>query len=673
MSHAGAQDSDDPWLSLLQYTYAPLQHVDEIRLLRIAPGTWNDPIHCDIFHCRLSQNVSYEALSYTWGSEEKPFTINRGENRWLAVTSNCFDAMRRLRKPDRPRTLWIDAVCINQANDLERGHQVKNMPQIYREADQVIVYLGEADDEQSREAWEYIRHYKWLYIEPSRSVALMDLLRRPWFSRIWVLQEVYMARSLTVVYGSMSLPWDPYFRWLKRSPPDMFLDGELPHVLNLHERDRSAGLRGWDLFDLLLDTGKCACTDPRDRIFALLSMCSKESRQRIVPDYESSTRNVYTRVAAHFLESRSLDDVFAAVDRGPGTEELGLLSWVPDWRVQRLCTPISKLVKPTSYGIPRALHTLEDNTLGAQGCCVTVIGDLGDVFEPNETGLDEACITNWCQLFARTYPEANNKDMGEILHMSRQKSRIFNFSTEVKENIKSLLRSSSSELFQNSTTISAERQTWLGEEPRADPYEQIVLDIMQVLQHEMRRWRLCATYHDSIRRYGLFETPLEDIWNQVQTPYRILINSTAFQEYFLHPYDRHNTIVRSTLAEFDELMALMKRRWMVERCAEQYDGGNQSEWLDEDIRQNFRREYANADPRHEDGLEHSFTRDIQRTVRCCRGRRLFVTPSLVGLVPANARQGDMCRLKWAHLTTKTIEYLLKNLVSYRVTLEPEHR
>ncbi|KAL0260868.1 hypothetical protein SLS55_004560 [Diplodia seriata] len=203
MSHAGAQDSDDPGLSLPQYAYVPLQHVDEMRLLRIAPGTWNDPIHCDIFHCRLSQKISYEALSYTWGSEEKPFTINCGENRWLAVTSNCFAAIRRLRKPDRPRTLWIDAVCINQANDLERGHQVKNMTQIYREADQVIVYLGEADDDQSREALQDLRSYKWIKPGRPRLHSLRRLLQRPWFTRIWVLQEVYMARSLTVICGNL--------------------------------------------------------------------------------------------------------------------------------------------------------------------------------------------------------------------------------------------------------------------------------------------------------------------------------------------------------------------------------------------------------------------------------------------------------------------------------------
>lgn len=118
-----------------------------LRLVRLLKGNFLEPIHCEIFDAYLAGSVedmiTYEALSYTWGSLEDPLevTINGAQ---MSVTANLHSALRHLRFEEIDRILWVDAICINQNDLLERGHQVKQMGNIYRKAGQVIIWLGES-------------------------------------------------------------------------------------------------------------------------------------------------------------------------------------------------------------------------------------------------------------------------------------------------------------------------------------------------------------------------------------------------------------------------------------------------------------------------------------------------------------------------------------------------
>jgi hypothetical protein len=85
--------------------------------------------------------MPYEALSYTWGSIERTSEITTNDYT-LAVTENLHHALRYLRYEDKDRILWIDLICINQDNFQERGHQVAQMKDIYKEAEQVLIWLG---------------------------------------------------------------------------------------------------------------------------------------------------------------------------------------------------------------------------------------------------------------------------------------------------------------------------------------------------------------------------------------------------------------------------------------------------------------------------------------------------------------------------------------------------
>ncbi|KAK3351880.1 LOW QUALITY PROTEIN: heterokaryon incompatibility protein-domain-containing protein [Neurospora tetraspora] len=143
----------------------------------------------------------YEALSYVWGSEDKPCSIFiNGYN--LAVGKNLYAALLHLRDHSIKRTIWIDAICINQGDKEEKGHQVQSMAKIYAKASRVIVWLGE-EEPGSDQALEEIR----IAAELSRrrldnKAEILTLLQGPWFRRIWVLQEVAAARHILIKCGS---------------------------------------------------------------------------------------------------------------------------------------------------------------------------------------------------------------------------------------------------------------------------------------------------------------------------------------------------------------------------------------------------------------------------------------------------------------------------------------
>ncbi|KAL8732243.1 MAG: hypothetical protein Q9181_004030 [Wetmoreana brouardii] len=146
------------------YQYEPLKYQDEecveFRLLTLYPGTKDSRVRATLWHTSLHQPPLYEALSYVWGNpmcEEDGTPVNatnldmprfiRLDNHSFAVGQNLHSALQHLRHESKPRTLWVDALCIDQDNMYERGRQVRIMDQIYAEASLVLAWLGEADDD----------------------------------------------------------------------------------------------------------------------------------------------------------------------------------------------------------------------------------------------------------------------------------------------------------------------------------------------------------------------------------------------------------------------------------------------------------------------------------------------------------------------------------------------
>jgi hypothetical protein len=118
----------------------------EIRVLDVAPASGDDIIDCTMRRISLIDNPVpvYETISYCWGLPRAPSTIKLN-GRLTPVPASSEVALKRMRFSDRPRVLWIDAICIDQSSVTERSAQVALMATVYRVARQNLIYLGEDD------------------------------------------------------------------------------------------------------------------------------------------------------------------------------------------------------------------------------------------------------------------------------------------------------------------------------------------------------------------------------------------------------------------------------------------------------------------------------------------------------------------------------------------------
>lgn len=114
----------------------------DIRLLLLLPGVFNEEIECLIRHASLDEkDLHYETISYVWGDPSFRIPI-KVDGQVVEVTKNLGDALRHLRLPDKPLTLWADAICINQKDLTEKMHQVGMMRSIYSGCAQNYIWLG---------------------------------------------------------------------------------------------------------------------------------------------------------------------------------------------------------------------------------------------------------------------------------------------------------------------------------------------------------------------------------------------------------------------------------------------------------------------------------------------------------------------------------------------------
>jgi hypothetical protein len=301
-----------------RYKYsALLPSPNSIRLLRLLSATSTDaPIECQLFDYSLSTPKRsfhiYECLSYVWGSPEDKKTIFIDGAR-LDVTSNLYASLRRLRDPELTRTIWIDAICINQEDLKERSEQVRFMAKIYAYARQVLAWLGEEADgsnevmEQIRaEADQRIRSQSHSSILNQTDTGVSDIsmrlfLTRPWFRRIWVLQEIAAARSISFICGARELSGSCFYHGLQAFERDekSRLHGQntissIAYLLSgaaLHFSHGDGGAEfqlGLRPLSELVDMFRMReATDSRDKIYALLGMSSpQDSEADIIPDYK---------------------------------------------------------------------------------------------------------------------------------------------------------------------------------------------------------------------------------------------------------------------------------------------------------------------------------------------------------------------------------------------------
>lgn len=187
--------------------YTPLPD-GSVRLLRLLPHSDEEPgIKCNLFTCTMLSSGRahpYDALSYVWGPESNQHFIHI-DGREVSVRANLYAALSHLQDRFLERILWIDAICINQNDNEEKSRQVQFMARIYAKASSVIVWLGKAADDSDRalkmvleaarkqhidsSSGEVNHQPTSLAIQHTNEQAIITLLERPWFRRIWVSRK----------------------------------------------------------------------------------------------------------------------------------------------------------------------------------------------------------------------------------------------------------------------------------------------------------------------------------------------------------------------------------------------------------------------------------------------------------------------------------------------------
>lgn len=337
-----------------------------IRLLELLPGRWDDEIRCNL-HVRTSRPFPpYEAISYCWyDANDKDVILCNGKR--LLIPWNLRYALHQLRSTTESRIMWADAICINQQNKKERGHQVVQMGTIFEEASTVLVWLGRGTGFSARSAFELIAFLETEFsLHPSdhdeedlnrifrkcprKSWAELDeLLCYEWFKRTWVVQEVGLAASALVVCGDATIDWNIFanvtssladhqkpWRQSKLLTGDRTL-WRISNMLDLEFQDFS----GMNILRVL-DRGResFASTDARDQVYAFLGrpafreICQHHQRESFVRiDYSIPHGNVYLDVASQLTKQQDPLEFLSYVYHGKklGNSTENFISWVPQW------------------------------------------------------------------------------------------------------------------------------------------------------------------------------------------------------------------------------------------------------------------------------------------------------------------------------------------------------
>ena len=331
------------------YSILPLDSAwTQIRLLKLNPGIRDQPLTGDLV-CVDDGSLPYKALSYVWGRSEPDsvatITVN---GQTLNITKNLFEALCTLRRKSEPVHLWVDAICINQQDVLEKSVQVRKMSFIYSTAEGVSVFLGSDDSgcklalnfmataylsmvhcathEEAVQITQWMLSVRTDHEELIQSFFNISQLR--WWSRAWVVQEVLSSKHAAVCYLGNTL-----FR-LDAAIIDM-MAGAFRYFdlqkccVNLSHMTRRIGspallefyisLTGFrhlrhntaqSPLDCLLghQLAYRDTSEPRDRIFVYRSMYDDVAHTVLQPNYETPVWVVYGRATAFMLIFGSLSE-----------------------------------------------------------------------------------------------------------------------------------------------------------------------------------------------------------------------------------------------------------------------------------------------------------------------------------------------------------------------------
>ncbi|MCJ1410518.1 hypothetical protein MMC19_004603 [Ptychographa xylographoides] len=354
---------------LQPYQYSSLD-AQAIRLLHIRRRA--GALIVQLQHWALDHLPPYCALSYAWGSEDASETI-QCIGGYLKTTPTLHSALHQYQKHESLRYVWVDAICIHQDDDQEKAKQVQMMNEIYTSAQKVYAWLGpSADgselamssisslnrifgtiDEIERVDRYTLKEFGLPILEDSVWPALMRLYYRNWFMRLWVMQEVLLAKDIYIICGESMVPWEEfasfsnYYR-LTRIMDDVLEYHKIPHrTVELPDN----GIAATAIYDimrnslerfgrirplaLLAMSRRKLAKEPVDKVYGLLAMIPLEVRSRIIVDYSLNNQRNYWNTYAQMFKILLEIEGTEALQLTPSRERCPELpSWCPDFNYE---------------------------------------------------------------------------------------------------------------------------------------------------------------------------------------------------------------------------------------------------------------------------------------------------------------------------------------------------
>ena len=410
------QDTGTESIDIEPYSYRKLSGED-IRILQLLPGRSGDMIQVQVQHVPLGTEREYTAVSYTWGSRLALRTI-LCEGKGIQVPLNLHRALTYIRHTSENTCLWVDAICINQKDEVEKSRQVRRMRTIFMKANKVKVGLGQ-DTRQSAEnvfsAMETLVDEDFETAPPPEDLFWRDverLFRKQWFCRLWCLQEVILAANAEVQWGAEIASWQAVAKtatWIRSCPVQLLRksatqganNGHLMYILG----DDLKHNKLVSFLELLALSWQFRSSDRRDKVYGLLGIPTTDSDPGlgevfVQPDYTKGDAEVYRRCASEIIQkTKSLrillhvqgrEDSIADDSEDGGQSSKHLPSWVPRWNryIYPMLAPSEQVSSFNACaGLPSFPPRVENDALFAQGkklsqiqrtCSCTRDFDLGE-------------------------------------------------------------------------------------------------------------------------------------------------------------------------------------------------------------------------------------------------------------------------------------------------------
>ncbi|MCJ1281777.1 hypothetical protein MMC26_001100 [Xylographa opegraphella] len=413
-------DSERKARIFTNYWHHPLVKETDIRLFHItgmAAIDGSNYLTCEIVHADLNDKPNYHAVSYAWGSLDVNYPIIIDESHCLLITKSLQDFLEQAflsSEKIEGALIWADQLCINQYNPEERSQQVLLMRRIFQESCLTYLWLGKEDESTAHLAsllasieassLRYdtaVKACNQPSVEEAVSILASDpatarippghdpgwlaaaqILYRPWFSRLWVFQEAVAAPVSFFVCGKYPFSLDTLELALILLPTmwsNVLFQSTYPFHTVGFMRTQHSMFHGpkarydryrQDLLQLLSNARTLECYDPRDRVYALLSLQPEENHIIVPIDYSRSVFETYADTAkAIALDQRNLH-ILEHITEERDLNCLVAPSWVPNW-----------MDKEYSSRCPLEADLVKQRKFNAGGCpsCTPEFANSGQI------------------------------------------------------------------------------------------------------------------------------------------------------------------------------------------------------------------------------------------------------------------------------------------------------